>query len=121
MVIEELLGDPKLGSLPLLKLTDPLWIGWLANGLQGLPQLFISLRAIEDVIAHDYDEWIVLIDTSVGRFARTSAFLSLAFCLTSSASIFNSGKLVITGGKSPEECEEGARIVRMQLENMGLI
>jgi hypothetical protein len=26
-----------------------------------------------------------------------------------------------TGGKSPEACEEGARIVRMQLENMGLL
>jgi len=35
--------------------------------------------------------------------------------------IFSSGKLVITGGKSPEECEEGAKIVRMQLENMGLL
>ena len=35
--------------------------------------------------------------------------------------IFSSGKLVITGGKSPDECEEGARIVRMQLENMGLL
>jgi transcription initiation factor TFIID TATA-box-binding protein len=35
--------------------------------------------------------------------------------------IFSSGKLVITGGKSPEDCEEGARIVRMQLENMGLL
>jgi transcription initiation factor TFIID TATA-box-binding protein len=35
--------------------------------------------------------------------------------------IFGSGKLVITGGKSPEECEEGARIVRTQLENMGLL
>ena len=35
--------------------------------------------------------------------------------------IFGSGKLVITGGKSSEECEEGARIVRMQLENMGLL
>jgi transcription initiation factor TFIID TATA-box-binding protein len=35
--------------------------------------------------------------------------------------IFSTGKLVITGGKSPEECEEGARIVRMQLENMGLL
>jgi len=35
--------------------------------------------------------------------------------------IFGSGKLVITGGKSPEECEEGVRIVRMQLENMGLL
>jgi len=35
--------------------------------------------------------------------------------------IFSSGKLVVTGGKSPEECEEGVRIVRMQLENMGLL
>jgi len=35
--------------------------------------------------------------------------------------IFGSGKLVITGGKSQEDCEEGARIVRMQLENMGLL
>jgi transcription initiation factor TFIID TATA-box-binding protein len=35
--------------------------------------------------------------------------------------IFSSGKLVITGGKSPEECEEGAQIVRRQLENMGLL
>jgi transcription initiation factor TFIID TATA-box-binding protein len=35
--------------------------------------------------------------------------------------IFSSGKLVITGGKSPDECEEGAQIVKMQLENMGLL
>ena len=35
--------------------------------------------------------------------------------------IFGSGKLVITGGKSPEDCVEGARIVRMQLEHMGLL
>jgi len=35
--------------------------------------------------------------------------------------IFSSGKLVITGGKSPDECVEGAQIVRMQLENMGLL
>jgi len=35
--------------------------------------------------------------------------------------IFSSGKLVITGGKSPEDCEEGARVVRRQLENMGLL
>ena len=35
--------------------------------------------------------------------------------------IFGSGKLVITGGKSPDECEEGARIVRMQLEDIGLL
>ena len=32
--------------------------------------------------------------------------------------IFSSGKLVITGGKSPEDCVEGTQIVRMQLENM---
>jgi transcription initiation factor TFIID TATA-box-binding protein len=35
--------------------------------------------------------------------------------------IFSSGKLVVTGGKSPMECEEGVHIVRMQLENMGLL
>jgi transcription initiation factor TFIID TATA-box-binding protein len=35
--------------------------------------------------------------------------------------IFSSGKLVVTGGKSPEDCEEGVRIIRMQLENMGLL
>jgi len=35
--------------------------------------------------------------------------------------IFGSGKLVITGGKSPEECEEGVQIVRTQLEEMGLL
>jgi len=35
--------------------------------------------------------------------------------------IFSSGKLVVTGGKSPEECEEGVKIVREQLENMGLL
>ena len=35
--------------------------------------------------------------------------------------IFSSGKLVITGGKSPEDCVEGTRIVKMQLENMGLL
>jgi len=35
--------------------------------------------------------------------------------------IFSSGKLVITGGKSPEDCEEGVRIVRMQLVDMGLL
>ncbi|MDD4448173.1 MAG: TATA-box-binding protein [Methanothrix sp.] len=35
--------------------------------------------------------------------------------------IFSSGKLVITGGKSQEDCVEGARVVRMQLENMGLL
>jgi len=35
--------------------------------------------------------------------------------------IFSSGKLVVTGGKSPEECEEGVHIVRQQLENMGLL
>ena len=35
--------------------------------------------------------------------------------------IFGSGKLVITGGKSQDDCVEGARIVKMQLENMGLL
>ncbi|MFA7375483.1 MAG: TATA-box-binding protein, partial [Methanothrix soehngenii] len=35
--------------------------------------------------------------------------------------IFSSGKLVITGGKTVNDCEEGVRIVRMELENMGLL
>ncbi|MCK9564762.1 MAG: TATA-box-binding protein [Methanothrix sp.] len=35
--------------------------------------------------------------------------------------IFSSGKLVVTGGKITEDCDEGVRIVRMQLENMGLL
>ena len=35
--------------------------------------------------------------------------------------IFSSGKLVITGGKSPEDCDEGLRVIRMSLENMGLL
>ena len=35
--------------------------------------------------------------------------------------IFSSGKLVVTGGKSPVDCEEGVHNVRMQLENMGLL
>ncbi len=35
--------------------------------------------------------------------------------------IFSSGKLVVTGGKSPDECEEGVKIVRVQLENLGLL
>ncbi len=35
--------------------------------------------------------------------------------------IFSSGKLVVTGGKSPENCEEGVEVVREQLDNMGLL
>jgi transcription initiation factor TFIID TATA-box-binding protein len=35
--------------------------------------------------------------------------------------IFSSGKLVVTGGKSPENCEEGVEVVRQQLDNMGLL
>ncbi|MDK2891754.1 TATA-box-binding protein [Methanohalophilus sp.] len=35
--------------------------------------------------------------------------------------IFSSGKLVVTGGKSPENCEQGVEAVRQQLENMGLL
>ena len=35
--------------------------------------------------------------------------------------IFSSGKLVVTGGKTVNDCEEGVRIVRMELENMGLL
>jgi len=35
--------------------------------------------------------------------------------------IFSSGKLVVTGGKSPENCEQGVEVVRQQLDNMGLL
>lgn len=35
--------------------------------------------------------------------------------------VFRTGKLVITGGKCPEDCEEGLRIIKTQLENLGLL
>jgi transcription initiation factor TFIID TATA-box-binding protein len=35
--------------------------------------------------------------------------------------IFSSGKLVVTGGKSPADCERGVEVVRQQLDNMGLL
>ncbi|AEH61828.1 TATA-box binding family protein [Methanosalsum zhilinae DSM 4017] len=35
--------------------------------------------------------------------------------------IFSSGKLVVTGGKSPEDCEMGVEVVRQQLDSMGLL
>jgi len=35
--------------------------------------------------------------------------------------IFSSGKLVVTGGKSPQDCEKGVKVVRQQLDNMGLL
>lgn len=35
--------------------------------------------------------------------------------------IFSSGKLVVTGGKLPEDCEEGVRVIRNELKNMGLL
>jgi TATA-box binding protein (TBP), component of TFIID and TFIIIB len=35
--------------------------------------------------------------------------------------VFSSGKLVITGGKCPEDCEEGMRIVRTEFDNLGLL
>jgi len=35
--------------------------------------------------------------------------------------IFSSGKLVVTGGKSPEACVKGVEKVREQLEKMGLL
>jgi transcription initiation factor TFIID TATA-box-binding protein len=35
--------------------------------------------------------------------------------------IFSSGKLVITGGKSPEDCQRGVEIVRERLEGMSLL
>ena len=35
--------------------------------------------------------------------------------------IFSSGKLVVTGGKSPENCDQGVEVVRQQLDSMGLL
>jgi len=35
--------------------------------------------------------------------------------------VFSSGKLVIAGGRSPEDCEEGVRIIRAELDNLGLL
>jgi transcription initiation factor TFIID TATA-box-binding protein len=35
--------------------------------------------------------------------------------------VFSSGKLVITGGKCPEDCEEGLRTVRTEFDNLGLL
>ena len=35
--------------------------------------------------------------------------------------IFSSGKLVVTGGKSPEACMKGVDKVRSQLESMGML
>ncbi|MDF1557755.1 MAG: TATA-box-binding protein [ANME-2 cluster archaeon] len=35
--------------------------------------------------------------------------------------IFSSGKLVVTGGKSPADCQRGVEIVREQLESMSLL
>ena len=35
--------------------------------------------------------------------------------------IFSSGKVVVTGGKTPEDCKNGVNVIRKQLENMGLI
>jgi len=35
--------------------------------------------------------------------------------------IFSSGKLVVTGGKTTEDCEEGVQVIRKGLENMGLL
>lgn len=35
--------------------------------------------------------------------------------------VFSSGKLVITGGKSPEDCAEGLRVIKTEFENLGLL
>jgi len=35
--------------------------------------------------------------------------------------IFSSGKLVVTGGKTVNDCEEGVQVIRKGLENMGLL
>ena len=35
--------------------------------------------------------------------------------------LFSSGKMVITGGKTPHDCEEGVQVISKELENMGLL
>jgi len=35
--------------------------------------------------------------------------------------VFSSGKLVIAGGKIPEDCVEGMRIIRTRFDNFGLL
>ncbi|AKB83848.1 TATA-box binding protein [Methanosarcina barkeri 3] len=35
--------------------------------------------------------------------------------------IFSSGKLVITGGKSPEDCEKGLQVIKKEFDNLGLL
>jgi len=35
--------------------------------------------------------------------------------------VFSSGKLVIAGGKTPEDCVEGVRIIRKQFDNFGFL
>ncbi|HWQ49384.1 MAG TPA: TATA-box-binding protein [Methanosarcina sp.] len=35
--------------------------------------------------------------------------------------IFSSGKLVITGGKTPEDCEEGLQVIKAEFDNLGLL
>jgi transcription initiation factor TFIID TATA-box-binding protein len=35
--------------------------------------------------------------------------------------VFSSGKLVIAGGKFPEDCEEALRIIRTELNHLGLL
>ncbi|AKJ39991.1 TATA-box-binding protein [Methanosarcina barkeri] len=35
--------------------------------------------------------------------------------------VFSTGKLVITGGKCPEDCEEGLRVIKTQFKELGLL
>jgi len=35
--------------------------------------------------------------------------------------VFCTGKLVITGGKCPEDCAEGLRVIKTQFDNLGLL
>jgi len=35
--------------------------------------------------------------------------------------VFSSGKLVVTGGKTVNDCEEGVQVIRKGLEDMGLL
>lgn len=35
--------------------------------------------------------------------------------------VFRTGKLVITGGKCPQDCEEGLHVIKKQLDDLGLL
>ena len=63
---------------------------------------------------------------TAGQLKLTPVYLAELIKLVDAGTInVSTGKTLLekvqAGGKSPAECEEGARIVKMQLENMGLL